>query len=75
MTSFQPSELTELPVVEYSQLFAQRAHSARYAPWVPIQGSWRFTDSQGPNGSRRKSSGGWWCTPTVHKVRGGGGGG
>ena len=32
MTSFQPSELTELPVVENSQLFAQRAHSARYAP-------------------------------------------
>ena len=34
MTSFQSSELTELPVVENSQLFAQRAHSARYAPWV-----------------------------------------
>ena len=32
MTSFEPSELTELPVVENSQLFAQRAHSARYAP-------------------------------------------
>ena len=32
MTSFQSSELTELPVVENSQLFAQRAHSARYAP-------------------------------------------
>ena len=31
MTSFQSSELTELPVVENSQLFAQRAHSARYA--------------------------------------------
>ena len=28
MTSFQSSELTELPVVENSQLFAQRAHSA-----------------------------------------------
>ena len=28
MTSFQPSELTELPVVENSQLFAQRVHSA-----------------------------------------------
>ena len=27
MTSFQSSELTELPVVENSQLFAQRAHS------------------------------------------------
>ena len=35
MTSFQSSELTELPVVENSQLFAQRAHSARYAPFVP----------------------------------------
>ena len=34
MTSFQSSELTELPVVENSQLFAQRAHSARYAPYV-----------------------------------------
>ena len=33
MTSFQPSERTELPVVENSQLFAQRAHSARYAPY------------------------------------------
>ena len=32
MTSFQSSELTELPVVENSQLFAQCAHSARYAP-------------------------------------------
>ena len=32
MTSFQSSELTELPVVENSQLFAQRAHSAWYAP-------------------------------------------
>ena len=32
MPSFQSSELTELPVVENSQLFAQRAHSARYAP-------------------------------------------
>ena len=34
MTSFQSSELTKLPVVENSQLFAQRAHSARYAPLV-----------------------------------------
>ena len=32
MTSFQSSELTELPVVENSQLLAQRANSARYAP-------------------------------------------
>ena len=35
MTPFQSSELTELPVVENSQLFAQcaqRVHSARYAP-------------------------------------------
>ena len=32
MTSFQSSELTKLPGVENSQLFAQRAHSARYAP-------------------------------------------
>ena len=34
MASFQSSELTELPVVKNSQLFAQRAHSARYAPFV-----------------------------------------
>ena len=34
MTSLQSSELTELPVVENSQLFAQRVHSARYAPCV-----------------------------------------
>ena len=34
MTSFQSSELTELPVVENSQLFAQRVHSARYAPYT-----------------------------------------
>ena len=34
MTSFQSSELTELRVVENGQLFAQRAHSARYAPLV-----------------------------------------
>ena len=33
MTSFQSSELTELPVVENNQLFAQRVHSARYAPY------------------------------------------
>ena len=32
MTSFQSSELTELPVVENVQLFAQRVHSAQYAP-------------------------------------------
>ena len=37
MTSFQPSELTELPVVENSQLFAQRVHSARTAHGTPPQ--------------------------------------
>ena len=35
MTSFQSSELTELPVVENSQLFAQRAHSACTAHSTP----------------------------------------
>ena len=35
MTSFQSSELTELPVVENGQLFAQRAHSARTAHGTP----------------------------------------
>ena len=37
MTSFQSSELTELPVVENGQLFAQRAHSARTAHGTPPQ--------------------------------------
>ena len=32
MTSFQSSELTELPVVENSQLFAQRARTAHGTP-------------------------------------------
>ena len=32
MRSLKSSELTELPVVENGQLFAQRAHSTRYAP-------------------------------------------
>ena len=35
MTSFQSSELTELPVVENSQLFAQSAHSACTAHGTP----------------------------------------
>ena len=35
MTSFQSSELTELLVVENSQLFAQRAHSACTAHGTP----------------------------------------
>ena len=35
MTSFQSSELTEVPVVENSQLFAQRVHSARTARGTP----------------------------------------
>ena len=35
MTSFQSSELTELPVVENSQLFAQRLHSACTAHGAP----------------------------------------
>ena len=38
MTSFQSSELTELPVVENSQLFAQRAHSACTAHGTPPKG-------------------------------------
>ena len=37
MTSFQSSELTELPVVENGQLFAQRVHSARTAHGTPPQ--------------------------------------
>ena len=37
MTSFQASELTELPVVGNGQLFAQRVHSARTAHGTPPQ--------------------------------------
>ena len=51
MTSFQSSERTGLPVVENSQLFAQRAHSARYAPIVSIF----FFHSKGGAGG--------WCAP------------
>ena len=45
-TSFQSSELTELPVVENSQARAQRVHSARYAPFEVSKnggngGKWR----------------------------------
>ena len=58
MTSFQSSELTELPVVENSQLFAQRAHSARYAPW----------DSQ----ACRRDGGGMGGAVGVGRGRGGG---
>ena len=39
MTSFQSSELTALLVVENSQLFAQRAHSACTAHGTPPRGS------------------------------------
>ena len=44
MTSFQPSEIIEPPVVENSQLFAQRAHSARYAPLVLRQAGDKLDD-------------------------------
>ena len=51
MTSFQSSELTELPVVENSQLFAQRAHSARYAPLVGgVAGASRSLGTDFPSG-------------------------
>ena len=67
MTSFQSSELTELPVVENGQLFAQRAHSARYAPVyactyglsrrsparVPCAGQSEGSVPSGPKGSNR----------------------
>ena len=48
MMSFQSSEFTELPVVENSQLFAKRAHSARYAPLAThknLQTTWALTES------------------------------
>ena len=38
MTSFQSSELTELPVVENNQLFAQRVHNARTVHGTPPMG-------------------------------------
>ena len=41
MTSFQSSKLTELPVVENSQLFAQRAHSACTAHGTPPRYWWQ----------------------------------
>ena len=41
MTSFQSSELTELPVVENRQLFAQRGHSVRTAHGTPPKCSHR----------------------------------
>ena len=41
MASFQSSELTKLPVVENSQLFAQRVHSTRTAHGTPpCSGDW-----------------------------------
>ena len=49
MTSFQSSELTELPVVENSQLFAQRAHSARYAP-IKYKNLLGLQTKSGPDG-------------------------
>ena len=53
MTSFRSSELTELPVVENSQLFAQRVHSARYAP-ILWYGSCTY-EPHGRTGSTRNS--------------------
>ena len=55
MTSFQSSELTELPVVENSQLFAQCAHSARYAPNQSVSQASSRPDSQsGKQAGRQK---------------------
>ena len=48
MTSFQSSELTELQVVENSQLFAQRAHSACTAHGTPPQ---RVAAASTPHGA------------------------
>ena len=47
MTSFRSSEFTELPVVENSQLFAQRTHSACTAHGTPPQSGGRKTGSGG----------------------------
>ena len=60
MTSFQSSELTELPVVENSQLFAQRAHSARYAPWAIPRGSSAQVKPTQRRGVVKKRSGFGW---------------
>ena len=60
MTSFQSSELTELPVVENSQLFAQRAHSACTAHGTPpnaLQMLHRVTGAVGVGAFARKKEG------------------
>ena len=73
MTSFQSSELTEFPVVENSQLFAQRGHSARSAPRArrasrgtgvgaaPRNGRVAQRHHVRPAGPRRQV----WCTTAV----------
>ena len=60
MTSFQSSELTELPVVENGQLFAQRAHNARYAPIVCYyqEKLWYMTKIALTNNTTKKMSSG-----------------
>ena len=47
MTFFQSSELTELPVVENSQLFAQRAHSAGTAHGTPPCAAQQYAQHKG----------------------------
>ena len=54
MSPFKFSELTELPVVGNSQHFAQRVHSARYAPNYPhpsCEDNDRSTETDGNNTS------------------------
>ena len=59
MTSFQSSELTELPVVENGQLFAQRAHSARTAHGTPPQAQCQRRSPHGAADGGRNRLRGW----------------
>ena len=60
LTSFQSSELTELPVVENGQLFAQRAHSACTA---------RAQRTVRPQQLPRKNSSPGVCVPKYPQMR------
>ena len=63
MTSSQSSELTELPVVENSQLFAQRVHSARTAHGTPPKDRRGGFSMNWCPGKRKASKGQVWAQP------------
>ena len=68
MTSFQSSELTELPVVENSQLFAQRAHSACTAHGTPPMTQCSRRGGTGQAASGPRSCAGHQPGPICHPV-------